>query len=146
MAMIEPQELRIGNYVESPSDSYADRPDKVKDFCFKVCLISKGIVKINIGHDAQQRFEEDPVYSYGFEDLKPIRITEEWLERFGFEYSDLNGDSGFWVIKHPNAAGMVKILSGEDGFTYNYQSRLKYVHQLQNLYFALTRQELEVKN
>ena len=27
-----------------------------------------------------------------------IPLTEEWLKRFGFEYSDLNGDSGLWKI------------------------------------------------
>ena len=31
-------------------------------------------------------------------ECQPIPLTEEWLLKFGFEYSDLNGDSGLWKI------------------------------------------------
>jgi len=76
-------------------------------------------------------------------------LTEEWLLKLGFELAyesdyrrkfdmldsrfgydfDLNGDT-----------------NGMQGFRYigNYLGHIKHVHQLQNLYFALTGKELEV--
>ena len=68
--------------------------------------------------------------------LQPIPLTEEWLERFGFEYSDLNGDSGLWKIPPFQIYGKC------NQFIYEYALDVNYVHQLQNLYFALTGEEL----
>ena len=68
---------------------------------------------------------------------KPIPLTEEWLERFGFEYSDLNGDSGLWKIPP------FQIYGKYNQFIYDYRLDVNYVHQLQNLYFALTYEELQ---
>lgn len=73
-----------------------------------------------------------------------IPLTEEWLKKFGFR----NGSSGmpaFWWI------GVKELLSqpNTDNQIFNYWPRgdsfsiqIKYVHQLQNLYFALTGEEL----
>ena len=73
------------------------------------------------------------------EEVKPIPLTEEWLERFGFEYSDLNGDSGLWKIPP------FQIYGKYNQFIYEYALDVNYVHQLQNLYFSLTGEELTIK-
>jgi hypothetical protein len=73
------------------------------------------------------------------EEVKPIPLTEEWLEKFGFEYSDLNGDSGLWKIPP------FQIYGKYNQFLYDYRLDVNYVHQLQNLYFALTGEELTIK-
>lgn len=57
--MIDPKELRIGNYVK---------------------LQDKGVYKIDCGHDID---EIDS--SYGTDYCKPIPITEQYLLDFGFE-------------------------------------------------------------
>ena len=67
----------------------------------------------------------------------PIPLTEEWLVKFGFEYSDLNGDSGLWKIPP------FQIYGKYNQFIYDYRLDVNYVHQLQNLYFALTYEELQ---
>lgn len=78
---------------------------------------------------------------YTYEDFKePIPLTEEWLKRFGFEYSDLNGDSGLWKIPPFQIYGKC------NQFIYEYALDVNYVHQLQNLYFALTGEELNQNN
>ena len=77
--------------------------------------------------------------------LKPIPITEDWLKRLGFENY-----------------GHIYTLHFKNGFALNYNTSLKswflsihsttttaisdfkYVHQLQNLYFALTGEELKI--
>ena len=70
-------------------------------------------------------------------DCEPIPLTEDWLCKFGFEK-----DSFYWSLKdlsidfEKNGYSYV-IGSGATGF--------KYVHQLQNLYFALTGEELTIK-
>ena len=68
------------------------------------------------------------------EKFKPIPLTEEWLLKFGFEFPQ-----GEFCIK-----GKLKIVVDCDPFIEVGKSgvELEYVHQLQNLYFALTGEEL----
>ena len=76
--------------------------------------------------------------------IGPINLTEEWLLKFGFELK------GFYRLKvtsflelcwkpHDNT---LNLQTEKNGFTED--SKCKYVHQLQNLYFALTGSELTV--
>jgi len=73
----------------------------------------------------------------------PIPLTEEWLLKFGFEKNDNNQ---FILME-----GSVDILFNKDlnGWTcdgINFSINMtEYVHQLQNLYFALTGEELKLK-
>lgn len=75
--------------------------------------------------------------------LLPIPLTEEWLLKFGFEKDDVG-----WVI---NMNKETQLASGdEDSVWYIGSSiywgevpqNIKHVHTLQNLYFALTGEEL----
>jgi len=72
--------------------------------------------------------------------LKPIPLTEEWLLRFGFE-KDANkyslSDFRFHIEEPCNFNGLLFC----DGFRV-ITEKIQYVHQLQNLYYALTTQEL----
>ncbi len=54
---------------------------------------------------------------------KPIPLTEEWLVKF--EQKDLD----LFILE----------------IEVNWNIKIKYVHQLQNLYFALTGEELTIK-
>jgi len=75
--------------------------------------------------------------------FKPIPITEEWLLKFGFfKYNNA------YVLEKPNENIMNFKFSIWSDFTYNsseFPVELKYVHQLQNLYFALTGTHLKLK-
>lgn len=67
--------------------------------------------------------------------LKPIPLTEQWLLKFGLSNRKI------WVFEifGDNHRGFhISSEGGEWLF-------IKYVHQLQNLYFALTGEELKVK-
>jgi hypothetical protein len=74
----------------------------------------------------------------------PIPLTEEWLLKFGFVKK--KGEIGYSKGKLLIYLGDTT-MSGENGRTYFnswailYKSP-EYVHQLQNLYFALTGEEL----
>lgn len=77
--------------------------------------------------------------------IEPIPLTEEWLVRFGFEKC-LNGfwcEKDFLNVKLIDS-DIVIFISGTD-HDLNIHSKVQYVHQLQNLYFALTNQELTIK-
>jgi hypothetical protein len=74
---------------------------------------------------------------------KPIELTEEWLLKLGFKsdpYHDLyyaNKPDGFFNIDINKTRGRLEL---------HYKHiELKYVHQLQNLFFALTGEELTLK-
>jgi hypothetical protein len=76
---------------------------------------------------------------------QPIPLTEEWLVKFGFALENRKGEF-VYSLKKNDIEIYVQYLSQNlttiNGFTLRYQSTLFFVHQLQNLYFALTSQEL----
>ncbi len=77
---------------------------------------------------------------------KPIPLTEEWLVKLGFEK-----DNTFMSKEHPFAEYVkegVIINLPYLNFVFNETEsdiQIKSVHQLQNLYFALTSEELQIK-
>jgi len=87
------------------------------------------------------------VSNIGYHDLmNPIPITEEWLVKFWFEKTM----AWTFVVKLKGNLDIVYYL-GEKGWSIGFKSysdfsNLIYVHQLQNLYFALTGEELTIKN
>tara|TARA_R110000851_G_scaffold254156_1_gene406645 strand:- start:479 stop:799 length:321 start_codon:yes stop_codon:yes gene_type:complete len=77
---------------------------------------------------------------YGFE---PIPITEEWLVKFGFKDNNYTFDLMANRKKLSFGWYSMAVSSGvRSGFTMNKYKHIKHVHSLQNLYFALTGQEL----
>jgi hypothetical protein len=81
--------------------------------------------------------------------VKPIPLTEEWLERFGFERYEEYDEGGFVdfrYVLHINGLDFVSFWNSEELTVVNQPQTgvdVEYVHSLQNLYFALTGQELE---
>jgi hypothetical protein len=70
--------------------------------------------------------------------FQPIPLTEEWLLKFGL------GSNNEYPLKL--LCGYIKIRNGVWFFKYNkLDIELQYVHQLQNLYFVLTGNELNLK-
>ena len=87
------------------------------------------------------RIEEKSFNHWNYE---PVILDEEWLLNFGFseiggcnEKDFTNGDYNIFI----NSIGEINFLFFREGDWYQ---KLNYVHQLQNLYFALTGSELTV--
>jgi hypothetical protein len=120
---MDAKELRVGNYLLQTNQIDYDTLWFVYK-CYPDSVITVG----------------KHLFTYEDEDIKPIPLTEEWLLKFGFD--DL-GYYGFGI-------GYFHILYIEDqknNFQFpisNKYVRVKHVHQLQNLYFALTGEELEL--
>lgn len=114
-------ELRIGNLFR-----YKDEP--------RVKTERRGNVYQIIPDDIVFISEHDPDY------IEPIPITEEWLLKLGFDkFSDrvFILDSFGYEFGHTCRA----LLKNEDCVVLF--PLIKHVHQLQNLYFALTGEELK---
>lgn len=70
-------------------------------------------------------------------DFKPILLTEKWLLKFGFNKEN----KSFTKMGHPRWQ-LVRNISKN---VYYYKgANIEYVHQLQNLYFALIQKELKL--
>lgn len=122
--MINANELRIGNIIRD----------------------EHGTVHIIDKYDF---IEELTIYGFNFEKCNPIPLTEEWLLKFGFEnkneYFDIVTYSNEICISLKDEEFSLYIRIDEDSY-YSFEwTKINFVHQLQNLYFALTGKELELK-
>ena len=114
------QELKIGNWV-----NYLDLPIQVD-----------GIDDVDVFNS---QTGEIPLHC-----IFPIPLTEEWLLKFGFEGSpsDYKKEKLSITLKGSD----VYHIKGRVYFNSwaIIEEQLKYVHQLQNLFFALTGEELKI--
>ncbi len=90
-----------------------------------------------------------------YEFVEPIPLTEEWLVKFGFEkyweeikegeFKGFKSDEHFYKdwIRFYNSNDNFYQLKSITGYV---PITIQYVHQLQNLYFALTGEELTIKD
>jgi hypothetical protein len=132
--MIKANELRLGNYF-----LLKGKPKKVKH------IWPYGVgIPTEEGDDWTQVLE--------IEDIEPIPLTREILEKARFEKNRDNDfiismalDFHLSISFYPDGAFPILI---KDSEMYNGEAqmvplnRLDYLHQLQNLYFALTGEEL----
>ncbi len=113
--MINKQELRLNNWVQYNGE-----------YC-----------KINslTNHYSEIANKEDKFVITSHIALTPIPLTEDILLKCGFEKA-LNG----WWDKDE----IFSYRDGYFGFGTNRHTKIDYLHQLQNLYFALTGEELKI--
>tara|TARA_R110000850_G_scaffold146543_1_gene268683 strand:- start:54 stop:449 length:396 start_codon:yes stop_codon:yes gene_type:complete len=126
------KELRIGNYV----------------------IYNSEVVKVNsVGRVYLSHKKKYVSHKILVKNYSPIPLTEEWLLKFGFD-KDSNNDyciKGFHLEDRniDTFLSVEKILKLKDNFGCwyfeAYLRELKNVHQLQNLYFALTNEELTIR-
>lgn len=126
--MIKATELRIGNKIKFMGSTLTVSPKTISNVCY------------TLGEPSQL--------------YEPIPITKEWLIEFGFVAYNRMFGVGYKIIMEIEPSHILGESSREltvspyaekyflDG---NYLMRLKFVHQLQNLYFILTGEELEEK-
>ena len=126
--MIKSNELRIGNRI-----IYAGKE-----------IIVEGIVRNTIHHSNGQ-FDQNIEPSY--EPFNPIQLSEERLLKFGFEKSSTDG-SNEWdnYDSNPENAICGEFVDNEFYFTGGegipFSRKCKFVHEFQNLFFALKGVEL----
>jgi len=124
---VKATDLRIGNLI---FDNISEEPTIVDWVTIKVCYL------------------EDDVY-------EPIPLTEEWLLKFGFEKDENIGFDDFifsidifniFQCKYElNSFSYPLLMRYGNPNEYKSATSVFYVHQLQNLYKALTGEELKIK-
>lgn len=120
---IKVTDLRIGNVVQGNKGNI---------------ILVENIVEsgINIDWDWQEP-------KYKIRDLNPIPLTEDWLSKLGFEFEDRGED----VFDQIWSKDDFEIWEHSEGFCHNYHKGgdINHLHELQNMYFVLMGEELEVK-
>jgi hypothetical protein len=129
--MVNTKELRVGNLVRNNLSGEILKP------CDVLC---DGI-----------NTDKIEGLNYGF--IEPIPLTEEWLLKFGFNKDYKSGYIGIdvhnsdFVLTEPKKMG-----EWQNGYVFQFTAgnvpkfkEIFYVHKLQNLYFALTGEELTIK-
>lgn len=116
---METNELRIGNLLSFGKKYFPVY--EIQEKCFYV-LGEKGIELKNTTAE-----------------LKPIQLNEEWLLKFGFKRFPWGLVKDNLLFKDDLKCSYL-ILQVGNGF----EVKVKYVHEFQNLYFALTQRELTV--
>lgn len=84
-------------------------------------------------------------------EIKPVRLTEDHLIKFGFTTDDLGEDFTPEEYQYPIfRKGMVKIEYNRNGGYFKSENLVSielieynFVHELQNLYYVLTGEELK---
>jgi len=76
----------------------------------------------------------------------PIPLTEEWLLKFGFEKNDWKEIGKLFYYGWAKDSFLIESTRDNTFFCLDGKPEtvIKYVHQLQNLYFALTGEELKI--
>ena len=76
-------------------------------------------------------------------DVEPIPLTEEWLLKLGFKKTEWDNFNSYRLMIGNNDYTIVLYSDGNCEVGDIITCKIEYVHQLQNLYFALTGEELK---
>lgn len=126
--MIKPQELRLGNLV-------TDSRGKILN-----------ILELLESYARVYTIRKDWWSSTSYEEFEPIELTEDWLEKLGFEKTTPDGwlclnICNDWTFLYWNK-GLLELSVNRHSVVLK---NVMHVHQLQNLTFALTGEELTIK-
>jgi len=113
-------ELRIGNYV---NEEYGGIYEVIN-------INSEGIDYVDLRKPTFKAIGRFDINS-----IKPIPLTEEWLVKLGY---DLISENHYGILGHLIWKIEGRFYCDKNGM------QLKYLHQLQNIFFALTNQELKI--
>lgn len=84
----------------------------------------------------------ESVFGQHYGEVDPIPLTEDWLLKFGFNRRQIKD----LISYNTNQLELYQYASNNNKIFFEYadgEVQLKYVHQLQNLHFALTGMELK---
>lgn len=149
-------ELRIGNIVQGGNDPEMYVHDISLDGSVSLAFIGM----------SSKQAKNYGLWYYNIKYINPVPLTEEWLLKFGFEKKENGWFEIIYKVRYENAVD--NLIAAHDveisiNATSNFvcicntalkeersisstKNKVKYVHQLQNLFFALTGKELKIKN
>lgn len=133
-------ELRLGNWVNTPYGNGAVM--SLRDQSYYPGYLRRIVVK------TKGRFSEDTdVLAWDPDEVNPIPITEEVLVKCGFEHNEATLDYDLY-----RGSNYLAVFRRMDEWkiscqceNVNIQMKIEYLHELQNIHFIATGEELEVK-
>jgi|ERR1700751_492507 len=133
---MEIKELRVGSLLKHGNDEVHVFSIHFED-------------RVEISCDGNNSGESNYIATVDSEKLTPIPLTEDWLIKFGFEKTKENE---YFIDKHTVLLGVKldPLVGKTRAIVYRNASVgvmpiCLYVHQLQNLFFALSGEELECR-
>lgn len=122
------RELRIGNLIEWYEPNSGD------PLYVEVIGVSHQRIEAMVNGTHQRKHET-------YQSWKPIPLTEEWLVRFSLNNENNFRKDGLQICTYTMEKDVYCI---DNGMTM-IKDGIKWVHQLQNIYFSLTGEELTIK-
>lgn len=150
---MKPQELRIGNIINGIYHTYDDGDNeemKLETTCTVATLDQTGASDYPIWVYSDEQIEH-------FSEFERIPLTEEWLSKFEFEHVETRGRwiKDKFVIWKQRYLDPLSIFEQNkfylqtidyEGNIFTLNLEIKYVHQLQNLYYCFCGEELKLKS
>ena len=138
LLIMKANELRIGNLVTVNNPEYHP---KLKGVILRVTSISLNSDDYSVGleHINQKPNTYYEAYSQFVRFIEPIQLTEEWLLKFGANKYEFEHKENQYRIEN-----MLFVIRENIFFDYGTGVKLQFVHQLQNLYFAINSEELTI--
>lgn len=140
---MEVKDLRIGNLIK----------DEIGIFTYKVCSIGNLVTAESI--EVKGNIPLEVCVNYSLHYFKPIPLTEEWLEKFGYETEVStnrrrvfrNKKIGEWLFVDFDEKSFFLCIDGygKDGLPYVICTNKNFVHEFQNIIHSLTGEELTIK-
>ena len=135
--MFKAKSLRVGNFIKGNTGTETVRMILGYEGNPEVHEIYKHLIGV-----------EENRNSYNLAEINPIPLTEEWILRLGFEKKKKK--SGIFEkarLRLGLGNGCLCYLIDEDNENGYYipNCGIKFVHELQNLYFTFTGEELQLK-
>ena len=119
MEIIKIEETRLGNYVNITNSKHKNKAYEVD---MPLCM------------------------SWEANNPQPIKLTEKWLLKFGFENPKISDTINSQFFNKKNIS--IKFIDANNIILFFLETKIidiYFVHQLQNLYFFLTENELTIK-
>lgn len=132
------KQLRLGNLIYGCYYNEDESDDELLTECEVLAIDLTGSSEYSIWVDSKANIEE-------FNNFQPIPLTEEWLLKMGFSKITFNHST---LIEYDLKESDLDVIyfdpeKPDNGFYWgSWKGGVNYVHQLQNLYFALTGEEL----
>ena len=140
--LLESKELRLGNIVQYNNTE-----------CFVYDICSPQPRKGRYNNEFLLTLSLNGLIDCLIDEIEPVELTEKWLIKFGFKYNKQIG----WTkdglcLDGPVVHFSFDLFRNESLTNYHLLDfveiprLVEYVHELQNLYFALTNVELPLNN
>lgn len=145
--MIAPNELRVGNFIRQIKYMNGSC-----DVIRKTSAINKEGYLSVVVIESNNTMSKHPISWF-----EPIPLTEDWLLKMGFdrkknyvtEYFQYGKMEKYRIHCYKDGAMQLALPISDENGVVTFAPPLvefNYVHQLQNLYFALTGEELKIKS